>query len=312
MNIFLWHVHGSWTTALVQGKHRYFVAVDRDRSPWGLGRARTWTWPDEAVEVTEAEAAELDVDVVLLQRPEELHGLAAQWLGGRQPGVHVPAVYVEHNAPQGRIAEMVHPTASTAGVTVVHVTAFNDLFWDCGERPTRVIEHGIVDPGDRFTGELARLAVVINEPARRGRVTGTDLLSRFAVAAPVDLFGIGAGQVGGIENLPQAALHDEMARRRVYVHPVRWTSLGLSLLEAMHLGMPVVALATTEVPDAVPAGAGVISTSVDVLVDAARRLVADPEEARVMGKSARAAALARYGLARFLADWDELFEEVCS
>ena len=39
-----------------------------------------------------------------------------------------------------------------------------------------------------------------------------------------------------------------MARRRLYLHPVRWTSLGLSLLEAMHLGMPVVALATTEVP----------------------------------------------------------------
>ena len=103
-----------------------------------------------------------------------------------------------------------------------------------------------------------------------------------------------------------------MARRRVYVHPVRWTSLGLSLLEAMHLGMPVVALATTEVAEAVPAGAGVISTSVDVLVDAARRLVADPEEARVMGKAARAAALARYGLARFLDDWDALIEEVTS
>lgn len=34
-----------------------------------------------------------------------------------------------------------------------------------------------------------------------------------------------------------------MARRRVYLHTARWTSLGLSLLEAMHLGMPVVAVA---------------------------------------------------------------------
>jgi glycosyltransferase involved in cell wall biosynthesis len=71
-------------------------------------------------------------------------------------------------------------------------------------------------------------------------------------------------------------------------------------------------LATTEVFEAVPSGAGVISTSVDVLVDAARRLVADPEEARVMGKAARATALARYGLARFLDDWDALIEEVTS
>jgi glycosyltransferase involved in cell wall biosynthesis len=37
-----------------------------------------------------------------------------------------------------------------------------------------------------------------------------------------------------------------MARRRVYLHPVRWTSLGLSLIEAMHLGMPVAGLAARE------------------------------------------------------------------
>ena len=43
---------------------------------------------------------------------------------------------------------------------------------------------------------------------------------------------------------------------------------------------------------------------------AARRLVADPEQARLMGKAARVAATARYGLDRFLADWDALLEEV--
>ena len=51
-----------------------------------------------------------------------------------------------------------------------------------------------------------------------------------------------AASLGGIEDLPQDELHAELARRRVYLHPIRWTSLGLSLLEAMHLGMPVVAL----------------------------------------------------------------------
>jgi glycosyltransferase involved in cell wall biosynthesis len=91
---------------------------------------------------------------------------------------------------------------------------------------------------------------------------------------------------------------------------VRWTSLGLSLLEAMHLGMPVVALATTEAPSAVPPDAGVVSTRVDVLLAALRWLADDPEQARLMGKAARAAALARYGLARFLADWDALLAEV--
>jgi hypothetical protein len=43
---------------------------------------------------------------------------------------------------------------------------------------------------------------------------------------------------------------------------------------------------------------------------ALRRLVCDPDEARERGRAARAAALARYGLARFLADWDALLAEV--
>jgi hypothetical protein len=310
MRILLWHVHGAWTTAFVQGGHEYLVPVLPDRGPDGRGRARTYPWPASVREVTPEAAAQADVDVVLLQRPEELGGLAERWLGGRRPGRDLPAVYIEHNSPQGRVADMRHPCADRSDLTLVHVTWFNQLFWDAGATATRVIEHGIPDPGPRYTGELPRAAAVINEPARRGRVTGTDLLGRLAANVPVDLFGIGAGALGGIEDLPQRRLHDEMARRRVYLHPVRWTSLGLSLIEAMHLGMPVVALATTEVPAAVPPEAGVVSNRPDDLSAGLRRLTADPDEAREMGRLARTAALERYGLGRFLADWEDLLQEV--
>jgi glycosyltransferase involved in cell wall biosynthesis len=198
---------------------------------------------------------------------------------------------------------------------LVHVTHFNALFWDAGGTPTRVVEHGIVDPGERYTGELPRAVVVVNEARRRARVTGTDLLAGFAQAAPIDLFGMDAlaldlPGVTGIDDTPQAAMHGEMARRRVYLHPIRWTSLGLALLEAMHLGMPVVALGTTEVAEAVPPEAGAVSTDVDRLRTRLRELVEDPEAAREAGAAARRAARARYGLERFLADWDTLLEEV--
>jgi glycosyltransferase involved in cell wall biosynthesis len=312
VRILLWHVHGSWTTALVQGDHEYLLPVVSDRGPDGRGRAQTWDWPTAAREVTAEEGPDLDLDVVLLQRPHELERLAESWLGGRRPGRDVPAVYVEHNAPQGRIAEMRHPAADRSDLTIVHVTHFNDLFWDGGSTPSRVIEHGVVDPGYRYTGELPRAVVVINEARRRGRVTGTDLLPRLNGVVPIDLFGMDAGALGGVENPPQHLLHDEMARRRVYLHPIRWTSLGLSLIEAMHLGMPVVALATTEAPEAVPPAAGTVSNDVRLLAEEVRRLVADPGLACERGVAARAAALDRYGLERFLADWDDLLEEVAS
>jgi glycosyltransferase involved in cell wall biosynthesis len=310
VRILLWHVHGAWTTAFVHGEHDYVVPVLPDRGPDGVGIARTYSWPQERVtELPPAALRDEDFDAVILQRPHELEHLAEEWLG-RRPGRDLPAVYVEHNAPQGRIAEMRHPAADRDDLLLVHVTHFNALFWDAGSTPTRVIEHGVVDPGERYSGELPRGAVVINEARRRARVTGTDLLGRFAEAAPIDLFGIDAASVGGIEDLPQARLHDEMARRRVYLHPIRWTSLGLSLLEAMHLGMPVVALGTTEVHEAVPPAAGVVSTKVDVLAGAMRRMIENPDEAAERGRAARAAVLERYGLERFLADWDDVLEEV--
>ena len=310
MRILLWHVHGAWTTAFVHGAHDYVVPVLPDRGPDGVGLARTYAWPEGSVRELAPDALrEEEFDVVVLQRPHELEHLAEAWLG-RRPGRDVPAIYVEHNAPQGRIAEMRHPAADRDDLLLVHVTHFNALFWDAGSTPARVIEHGIVDPGHRYSGELARGAVVINEARRRARVTGTDLLERFGAAAPLDLFGIDAAALGGVADLPQDELHDAMARRRVYLHPIRWTSLGLSLLEAMHLGMPVVALGTTEVHEAVPAAAGVVSTRVDVLADAMRRLVADAEESAERGRAARAAALERYGLERFLEDWDTALAEV--
>jgi glycosyltransferase involved in cell wall biosynthesis len=311
MRILLWHVHGSWTTGFVSGRHEYVVPVLPDRGPDGRGRARTWDWPDSVTEVPPDELAEADIDVVLLQRPHELHDLCERWTG-RRPGRDLPAIYLEHNAPQGRIADMRHPAADSA-LVVCHVTHFNELFWDCGATPTRVIEHGIVDPGYRYTGELERAGVVINEARRRARVTGTDLLERFTDrGVPIDLFGMDAATLGGIEDLPQDRMHTELARRRCYLHPIRWTSLGLSLIEAMHLGMPVVALATTEAVEAVPLQAGVISTRIDVLADAARTFLRDPEAARDTGFAARTCALERFGLERFLADWDDLLLEVIS
>jgi hypothetical protein len=316
VNIVLWHVHGSWTTAFVQGPHRYLLPTLPERGPWGGGRPEAWDWPAGAVETAPAELADAEVDLVVLQRPEEME-LAERWLG-RVPGRDVPAVYLEHNAPREHAATSRHPMADRSDLTVVHVTHFNQLMWDCGTTPTTVVEHGVVDPGHRWTGDLPVAAVVVNEPVRRNRVTGTDLLPHFARSAPLDVFGMGTDDltarlgldpstpVRGLGDLPQHRMHAELARRRAYLHPLRWTSLGLALIEAMHLGMPVVALATTEAHEAVPPGTGYCSTDPDRLARGLGELVTEPELAARMGSAARRHALERYGLDRFLASWEDV------
>ena len=316
VRILLWHVHGSWTTSFVQGGHDYVLPVTPDRGPDGLGRARTWDWPSTVREVPPEQLAAEPVDVVVLQRPHECE-LAEAWLG-RRPGRDVPAVFVEHNTPVGAVPDTPHPLAGQSAIPIVHVTGFNDLMWDPGNAPTVVIEHGILDPGQRYTGELARAGVVVNDPVRRGRFVGADLLPALSSVVGVDVFGMRVDrlpphqELATFEDLPQDRMHDELARRRVYVHLSRWTSLGLSLLEAMHLGMPVVALGTTEAPFAVPPAAGVVSTRREEIYAAARHFATSPQAAAEAGEAARGFALERYGLKRFLADWDAVLGSVTS
>lgn len=318
MKILAWHVHGSWMNSFVRGPHEYIVPVTPDRGPDGRGRARTWEWPDSVREVPPSELAMTEPDVVVLQRPHEFD-LVNEWLN-RRPGVDLPAVYVEHNTPRADVPCQRHHVSDRHDVTLVHVTDFNALMWDAGTARAVVIEHGVVDPGYRYTGTLSSAAVVVNEPVRRGRVAGTDLLPGFTEIAHLDVFGM---QVDGVaaklgvaparltahEDLPQDALHHELSRRRVYLHVMRWTSLGLSLIEAMLLGMPIVALATTAAPDAVPRAAGVVSQRPSELKAAVSMLLSDFACARQMGQAARLAALTRFGLDRFLADWDRLLRE---
>ncbi|OJZ75334.1 glycosyl transferase [Mycobacterium paraffinicum] len=313
-NVLVWHVHGSWTQSFVAGRHHYLVPVAADRGEGGIGLAGR-SWPN-AREVSLEELGREDIDLVVLQRPHEA-ALVDRW-AGRRPGRELPAVYVEHNAPRPSPAQSRHVVADRTDIPLVHVTDFNRLMWDNGRAPTRVIDHGIADPGPRYTGEILRAATMINEPRRRNRVVGADLLEPLSAYAQIDLWGIGTeglrGKRGGVTgrgDVAAPALWDQIARRRVYLHTARWTSLGLSLIEAMFVGMPVVAVATTMAPLVIPCEAGVVSADVGTLGVGLRDFMNDQATAAAAGKAAREFASARFGLGRFLADWDQVIEEQC-
>ncbi len=131
-------------------------------------------------EVTPAQLADEPVDVVVLQRPRDLELAAAL---ARRPPASRPSTS-STTARAASVPRTRHPLADRADMPLVHVTHFNALMWDSGRAPTTVIEHGVVDPGPLWTGELARLGVVVNEPARRGRLVGTDLMPGLRRGSP--------------------------------------------------------------------------------------------------------------------------------
>jgi glycosyltransferase involved in cell wall biosynthesis len=163
----------------------------------------------------------------------------------------------------------------------------------------------------RYTGELERGIVVVNGMARRGRRLGADVFERVRRDVPLDLIGMLSEEAGGLGEVKHGGLHAFEARYRFFFNPIRYTSLGLAVCEAMMIGMPIIGLATTEMPTVVENGvSGYVDTNVEALIERMKQLLRDPAEARRLGEGARRHALERFDIGRFARDWDSIFAEV--
>lgn len=220
-------------------------------------------------------------------------------------------VFVEHDPPQGHPTDTLHPVQDRE-VLLVHVTPFNALMWDSGITPACVVEHGVlVDPHVHYTGTLARGISVVNHLSRRGRRLGSDLFAAMRERVPLDLVGMDATSAGGIGEIPNPELAAFMSRYRFFFHPIRYTSLGLAVVEAMAIGMPVVGLATTELAAVIDRGQnGYVDTDADRLVEVMRKLLEDPVLAARWGARAAKTARERFGIDRFVADWERVLRSV--
>jgi hypothetical protein len=172
----MWDAHGVYTDSLVAGIHDYLFLPPEASGRGGLARHGS-SPPSNAHQVTAKELRDRPPDVVLLQRLEEID-LCAGLLGLR-PGREMPAVFLEHNTPKTDVPSTRHPLADEPGVLIVRVTHFNDVLWDCGRTRTRVIEHGVADPGPALHRPPAAIGV-------RGQRAGAALARhRYRPAGPL-------------------------------------------------------------------------------------------------------------------------------
>ncbi len=309
LRILTWHIHGNYLYYLTQSQHEFYLPVTPARNDGYGGRAGSFPWGDNVHEVPAEEVKNLDFDVILFQSQKNYAEDQYQILSEKQR--QLPRIYLEHDPPRQNPTDTRH-IVDDPNVLLVHCTHFNKLMWDSNRTPTRVIEHGVVVPeGVRYTGELDRGIVVVNNLVKRGRRLGLDVFEQVRSEVPLDHVGINAEELGGIPSLAYDELHAFEARYRFFFNPIRYTSLGLAVCEAMMIGMPVIGLATTEMVTAIENDiSGFVSTDVDRLIDIMYALLAEPEEARRLGEGARRAAQERFGIERFARDWDRAFAEV--
>ena len=268
-------------------------------------------WGDNVHDLPVAEAKKQPIDCIVFQDDDQYFEGQHEFLSSDQR--RLPKIYLEHDPPRDHPTDARHPV-DDPDVLVVHVTPFNALMWEHRHSSTRVIEHGVVAPRDvSYSGELARGIVAVNNLRRRGRRLGLDVFEHVRRQVPLDLVGMGAEEAGGLGEVQHDKLFDLAARYRFFFNPIRYTSLGLAVIEAMMVGLPIVGLATTEMATTIENGrTGYVDTNVDRLVERMSWLLRNREEARRLGANARRYANERFNISRFVADWNAAFAAVTS
>jgi hypothetical protein len=303
-----WHIHGSYLYYLSQGNFEIYLPTSDKKSEGYIGRGTTFPFGPNVIEVPAAEVKNISVDCVLFQTPRNYQIDQYEILSERQR--QLPRVYLEHDPPLGLPTDTRH-VVDDADVTIVHVTHFNRLMWDCGSVTTRVIDHGVIAPLAEYTGKIEKGIVVINNLNERGRRLGLDIYLQVRKHIPLDLIGMDTKKIGGLGEILHPDLANFIKDYRFMFNPIRYTSLGLAVIEAMMVGLPVAGLATTEMVTVIRDGeSGILSTNVQYLIAGMKRLLRDKDVAARLGAAGKEVVMERFNIERFTSDWYRLLSEV--
>jgi len=307
LRIFTWHIHGSYLYYLSQGNYDLYIPVNEEKSEGYYGRGETFPFGDNVYEVPAGEVRDIDFDVVLFQTDQNYFTDQFEILSPDQR--KLPRIYLEHDPPWDHPTNAEHPVDDPE-VVLVHVTHFNQLMWDNHGLLTRVIEHGVTCKDIPYSGHLNKGIVVINNLPERGRLLGFDIFKEISKHIPLDLAGMGTEEYG-IGEVLHPDLPAFISQYRFFFNPIRYTSLGLAVCEAMMQGMPVVGLATTEMAVTIQNGySGFIDTNISGLIEKMQYLMENHDAAKEMGSNAKETAINKFNISRFNAAWEDLFHHV--
>jgi len=310
LRVLTWHIHGSYLYYLTQTDCIFYLPYKEGSSEEGYGgRTASFPWGDNVINVPSENVKNIQFDCILFQSKKNYLQDQFEILTEEQRAL--PKIYLEHDPPREVPTNTKH-ILDDPDILLVHVTHFNELMWNNNRTPTKVIEHGVmVDENVSYSGEIKKGIVVINGIVKRGRRLGLDVFEKVRKQIPLDIVGMGSEEVGGLGEINNRELPSFIAQYRFFFNPIRYTSLGLSVCEAMMTGIPVIGLATTEMPVTIKNNySGFVDTDVDVLIQKMDMLLQDHEKAKELGKGAKETVLQKFNIKRFTEDWLQTFSTV--
>lgn len=310
IKVLTWHIHGSYLYYLTQTDCIFYLPYKEGSTEEGYGgRTYGFPWGENVINIASEKVKDLDFDCILFQSQKNYLKDQFEILTEEQRGL--PKIYLEHDPPRENPTNTKH-VVDDPGILLVHVTHFNDLMWDSQETPTKVIEHGVMtDKKVSYTGEIKKGIVVINGIVKRGRRLGLDVFKKVRKEIPLDIVGMGSEEVGGLGEINNRKLPAFISQYRFFFNPIRYTSLGLSVCEAMMTGIPIAGLATTEMSTTIKNNySGFIDTNINTLIKKMDLLLSDWELAKKLGEGAKETANERFNIQRFTDEWLQTFQSV--
>jgi len=226
--------------------------------------------------------------------------------------MHVPTLRLEHTSrmpwwDDDKMRELKNLKADTN----VFISAQSRSDW-WFEEDALVIEHGI-DTQEFCVGAQERVGgiSVANDFKNRGNILGFEEWKYIVKDLPIKLLGATpgisnpAGSVGELVSHYQSAL--------AFVNTSIFSPIPMSLLEAAACGCAIISTATCAIPDIFThADNAFLSNDPQELRGYFQHCLAHPEVAIEMGKKARKVIEDRFGLERFVGEWNEVFIRAAS
>lgn len=293
--IFTWPVRQQYLFQLAQGDFDIYIPSGQNES-----FRKQFSAQKNVIEIDFNAIKEVQFDCILFQDEHSYTTAQFEVLSAQQ--LQLPKIYLEHHPPKQHPTNAKH-LVEDREVQLIHINHYNALMWDNNQVPVAVIENGVATETASFTGEKASGVVVLEEYPADDRVTGHDIFMQVKEALPLNVIQIGKNNIM-YQNLPE-----KISEYRFLFCADRYQSLQFAVYQALMIGMPVVGLATTDLPIVINNEvSGFADSDLNYLIDKMQQLLADPKLAAQIGSEARKSALLRFGLNRFLADWKQVLQ----
>jgi hypothetical protein len=227
----------------------------------------------------------------------------------------VPLITIEHTLPsQDWSKEYIRKSHSMRGDVDVFITKFQKEQWEWPVSDTPMIPCAV--DTNEFTPDDSvvrgnKVVTVVNDYVNRDQFCNFSLYKRIMEKGRFE-----ADAIGDTKGFSEAAngVGDLIGRLRscgVFLNTSSWSTMPVSLLEAMSVGCPIVTSATCSIPDIIENGeTGWCSNDEDFLIDRIKWCLENKEEAKIMGEKARIVACDMYDNSRFKHSWGQVFDQV--